>query len=164
MTATTVDLVRIRAAVDDFLRASDGCADVWTAAPAPGKWSPSQLVEHVARSLEESARDAVGQRSKLPQLPAPARFLARQILFKRVLRNGRFPRARTNTAMDPESGPSTPADGRARLNRASEEFELAIQRVEGVATSKVFGTVQVSDYVRFQELHTRHHLAQLPRP
>jgi hypothetical protein len=106
----------------------------------------------------------MGQRSKLPQLPAPARFLARQILFKRVLRNGRFPRARTNTAMDPESGPSTPADGRARLNRASEEFELAIQRVEGVATSKAFGTVPVSDYVRFQELHTRHHLAQLPRP
>jgi hypothetical protein len=66
--------------------------------------------------------------------------------------------------MDPQSGPSTPADGRARLNRASEEFELAIQRVEGVATSKVFGTVPVSDYVRFQELHTRHHLAQLPRP
>jgi hypothetical protein len=42
----------------------------WNAPPAPGKWSPSQIAEHVARSLEESAHMAAGRPSKFPRLPA----------------------------------------------------------------------------------------------
>jgi len=33
----------------------------WTTPRAPGKWSPSQIVEHVARALEESANAAAGR-------------------------------------------------------------------------------------------------------
>lgn len=44
-----------RKAVDDLIAAAERSAGVWTDPRAPGKWSPSQVVEHVARSLDESA-------------------------------------------------------------------------------------------------------------
>src|SRR5256714_13233931 len=37
-----------RAAVNDLVAAAQARADSWTTPRAPGKWSPSQLVEHVA--------------------------------------------------------------------------------------------------------------------
>jgi hypothetical protein len=43
-----------RAAVIDVVVAAERSAATWTTPRAPGKWSPSQVVEHVARSLEES--------------------------------------------------------------------------------------------------------------
>jgi len=55
-----------RAAVNDLLAAAKAREAVWTEPRAPGKWSPSQLVEHVARSLEESANEVRGVRSKFP--------------------------------------------------------------------------------------------------
>ena len=47
----------------DRRRRARGCLD---APRAPGKWSPSQIIEHVARSLEESANMAAGRPSKFP--------------------------------------------------------------------------------------------------
>ncbi len=38
-----------RAAVDDLMTAAEQCEAVWTIPREPGKWSPSQIVEHVAR-------------------------------------------------------------------------------------------------------------------
>ena len=38
-----------RAAVTDLVAAAEKSAATWTTPPAPGKWSPSQVVEHVAR-------------------------------------------------------------------------------------------------------------------
>jgi hypothetical protein len=64
--------------------------------------------------------------------------------------------------MNPEWGPPTPEEGRARLETAARELERTVQHLGGIASSKVFGAVPVSDYIRFQELHTRHHRAQLP--
>ena len=80
-----------RAAVNDLLAAAKAREAVWTEPRAPGKWSPSQLVEHVARSLEESANEVRGVRSKFPNLPFFLRPVARTLLFNRVLRKGTFP-------------------------------------------------------------------------
>lgn len=157
------DLVSLRSAVEDFSRASADYADAWAVPVRPGKWSPSQILEHVARSLEEAGKDMLGERSKLPQLPAPVRFLARHLGFKRVLKNGAIPTgAKTNRAMNPIDGPPTPSAGRDRIQSAWQEFERAWERLDGPARSHVFGTVPASDYVRFQEIHVRHHQAQLP--
>ena len=43
-----------RDAIDQLMVAGERTGTAWAAARAPGKWSPSQIVEHVARSLEES--------------------------------------------------------------------------------------------------------------
>lgn len=57
-----------RAAVAALSAASEQSGDRWLAPPSPGKWSPSQVVEHVARALEESGHVAAGRPSKFPSI------------------------------------------------------------------------------------------------
>ena len=166
MSLLEAQLTAARSAVDEMVETSLASAERWSVPPAPKKWSPAQVVEHVARSLEEAARDMAGQRSRLPQLPTPLRFVARKLLFERVLARGAFPRARTNKAMDPATGPESPAAAGLRLEAAWRTFAEACKAVSeggGPATSHVFGAVPLADYVRFQEIHTQHHRAQMTR-
>src|SRR5437773_12325624 len=100
-------LAASKAAVDDLCVTCECTGSAWTASRAPGKWSPSQIVEHVARSLEESANMAAGRPSKFPKLPAVIHPVVRGLLFKRVLKKAAFPKAKTNKAMDPASRPAT---------------------------------------------------------
>jgi hypothetical protein len=153
-----------RAAVNDLVAAAKACEDVWTKPRAPGKWSPSQLVEHVARSLDESANEVRGVRSNFPNLPFFLRPVVRTLLFNRVLRTGTFPRARTSRPFDPIEGPATLADAQRRLDQAVGAFiEACHARASGdqKVTSRVFGLVAVDEYARFQACHIRHHTRQL---
>lgn len=125
MADINVALAASRQAIDQLIVAGEKTGPAWTAPRAPGKWSPSQIVEHVARSLEESANVAAGRRSKFPRLPVVIHRVVRLLLFKRVLKNEGFPKAKTNKAMDPESGPATPAEGRSRLEAAHQKFDEA---------------------------------------
>src|SRR5215471_332225 len=103
-----------RDAVDQMIRAGEQSGAAWSTPRAPGKWSPSQVVEHVARGLEEGANIAAG-RPTLPMPPAVVRLIGR-FMFKRVLRKGVFPKGfKALKAMNPASGPATPAEGRIRL-------------------------------------------------
>jgi hypothetical protein len=154
-----------RAAVDELIAAAERSASQWTTPRAPGKWSPSQVVEHVARALEESANVVSGAPSKLPTLPAFVRPLARNLLFKRVLKKQAFPKARTNKAMNPARGPATTAEARTRLEGALARFDRACRdraATRGSVESKAFGTVSVADYATFIAVHTRHHCKQMP--
>ena len=157
-------LTASREAVDQLIVAGERTGPAWTAPRAPGKWSPSQIAEHVARSLEESANMAAGRPSKFPRLPAIVHPVVRGLLFKRVLKKAGFPKAKTNKAMNPASGPATPAEGRVRLDAAHKTFDEACRAVasrgERMRTT-IFGAVPVEDYVRFMELHTRHHGKQM---
>ena len=158
-------LAASKQAIEQLIMTGERCGPAWTAPRAPGKWSPSQIVEHVARSLEESANMAAGRPSKFPKLPAVVHPFVRGLLFKRVLRKGAFPKAKTNKAMNPESGPPSAAEGRARLETAHDQFDAACRQLashrEPMRTT-IFGVVHVADYVRFMELHTRHHGKQMP--
>jgi len=121
-------------------------------------------VEHVARTLEESANVAVGRPASFRKLPAILQPVARGLVFRRVLKRGAFPKAKTNKALDPLSGPATPADGRARLERAHNAFDQACRQLASRGEhirSTIFGVVSVEDYVRFLEIHTRHHSNQM---
>jgi hypothetical protein len=155
-----------RAALNDLLVTAERSATAWTTPRAPGKWSPSQLVEHVARSLEEAGNDVSGQPSKFPSVPRLVRPLLRLFLFNRVLAKNDFPKARTNRAMDPAAGPASPEEARVRSEAALARFEQACRAQVAAgrpAQSSLFGAVSVEDYARFQELHTRHHRQQLPQ-
>jgi hypothetical protein len=157
-------LAASKQAAEELLVMGDRTGPAWTAPRAPGKWSPSQIVEHVARALEESANVAAGRPSKFPNLPAVLHPVVRGLLFRRVLKKGAFPKAKTNKAMNPATGPATPAEGRARLEAAHKEFDEACRQLasrgERMRTT-TFGTVGVEDYVRFMEIHTRHHAKQM---
>ena len=159
-------LVANREAIGELMTAAERCGGGWTVPRAPGKWSPSQIVEHVARSLDESANVVSGTPSKFPNLPFFLRPVARGFLFNRVLRKGTFPKAKTNKAMNPASGPATPVEARARLEAAFARFDRecrACAQTAGIVASATFGRVSVADYARFTELHTRHHCKQMPQ-
>jgi hypothetical protein len=158
------------AALDDLLRTAEAAATQgrWTTPRAPGKWSPQQVVEHVAMAYEEGGKVIAGLPSKLPTLPAIVRPLAR-IFFNRVVRTGKFHKAKTNREMDPAqtrgAGPAGPAEARARLNDAFAKFEEACRACAasgGRVPSGAFGSVALEDHARFTELHTRHHTKQIP--
>src|SRR6185503_7326959 len=78
-----------RAAVIDLVAAAERSAATWTTPRAPGKWSPSQVVAHVAAGLEEGANVVSGAPS-IPMPPAFLRPLAR-LYFNRILKKGVFP-------------------------------------------------------------------------
>ena len=152
-------------AVRDLIDASQRCERLWTTGPAPGKWSPSQIVEHVARALDESANAVSGVATRFPTFPRLLRPVLRAVFFNRVLRTSAFPKGRTNKAMNPESGPRTPAEARVRLESAMAAFDRACRgRVQPDAAieSTIFGPIALTDWVRFQELHVRHHCKQMP--
>jgi hypothetical protein len=104
-------------AVEQLIVAGENAGAAWATPRAAGKWSPSQIVEHVARALEESANMAAGRSSRFPRLPSVIHPLVRGLLFRRVLRNAAFPKAKTNKAMNPASGPARSCSIRTRIRR-----------------------------------------------
>ena len=154
-----------RAAVIDLAAAAERSAATWTTPRAPGKWSPSQVVEHVARIMEESANVADARPSRFPTMPYLLRPILRILFFKRTLRRNDFPKMKAIDAFVPIAGPGTPADGRDRLQGALTLFDQAC-RARAASGQKVastiFGAVPVGDFARFQELHVRHHIMQMP--
>ena len=153
-----------RAAVLDLVAASERSAATWTTPPAPGKWSPSQVVEHVARGLEEGANIVSGAPS-IQMVPAFLRPLAR-LFFDRILKKDAFPKGfKAIKAMDPTSGPATPPEARVRLEGALARFDQECRRRVASGRHVVstgFGKVSVQDFVRFNGIHTRHHCKQMP--
>ena len=69
MSDVNAALAEARTAVAQLVAAAERSAAKWTVPRAPGKWSPSQLTEHIALSLEESAHVVSGTPSKFGTLP-----------------------------------------------------------------------------------------------
>src|SRR4029434_8008076 len=80
-----------RAVVLDLVAAAERSAATWTTPRAPGKWSPSQVVEHVVGGMEEAANIVSGAPPSIPLPPAVLRPLLRVLFFNRILKKGVFP-------------------------------------------------------------------------
>ena len=164
MTDVNDVLAANRAAVIDLVAAAERSAATWTTPRAPGKWSPSQVVEHVTRGLEEATNVVSGA----PSLPMPPAFLRPllRLFFNRILKKGVFPKGfKAHKAMNPASGPATPAEARVRLEGALARFDQECRRRVASGQRVVstgFGMVSVEDFVRWSALHTRHHCKQMP--
>lgn len=155
-------LAESRAALEQLATAGEQSGARWSTPRAEGKWSPSQICEHVARALEESGKNILGQPSAFPSLPGLVRPLVRGLFFNRILKNNAFINGKTNKAMNPAAGPATAAQGRARLQQAHDAFEQAARAADERFRHGIFGDIATADYVRFQALHTRHHTKQIP--
>lgn len=161
MSTVTAALDANRSAVEALKQVAGGCTATWTTPRAPGKWSPAQVVEHIALSLEASADEVAGRPSNFPSLPRIMHPLTR-IFMRRVVKTGKFIKAKTNAAMDPATGPATPDSGITRLDAAWHSLEAACRAAPGdTVTSGVFGRVPLADYLIFQQRHTQHHTAQM---
>lgn len=166
MADLTAALAANRAAAAEFLAVADKVGAAWSVAPAPGKWSPAQVTEHVAVGHEVTAKAVIGADSGLPKLPRFLHPLIRWLAFRRVLQQGRFPQMRTTKAFHPLRAPATPAEGRARLEQAVAKFEADVlgwsKGQDRTLAHPAFGAIALTDYVRYLEIHTRHHQKQIP--
>jgi hypothetical protein len=165
MAELTHSLSGVDLAVDALLAAAERAGAAWMVPRAPGKWSPAQIAEHVARIMEESANVASGAPSKFPTIPFFVRPVVRLLVFRRILRRKSFLKMKAGEGFDPPGGSATPAEARVRLQAALTRFDQACRARAASGqkvTSTIFGKVPVSGFVRFQELHVRHHLLQMP--
>src|SRR5262245_34912755 len=145
-------LAENRAAVDALLAAAEKSGAAFTKPRAPGKWSPSQIIEHVARSLEESAHVVSRETSKFYNIPKFMRPPLRALFYNRVLRNRAFPQAKTPRPMDPIEGQPTIAAARFRLHTALDKFDRQCRAQSSISdriTSTIFGEISLRDYVDF---------------
>ena len=155
-------LQAMRQAVDEFLGTARAVpAERWSEPRAPGKWSPGQVTEHVAVAFEANGSLFRGPAPGGP--PRLLRPLIRHIGLAWVLRRGEFPRrSRAPRVMQPGPAPAAPPVLLARLRAAADAFEAGAAAHPGARLEHpYFGLVPLTDFVRLQEIHTRHHRAQL---
>jgi hypothetical protein len=88
------ELASGRSAVNDMIAAAEHAASRWTNPRAPGKWSPSQVVEHVARALDESAKAVEGVPTDFPTVPSFVRPVVRGIFSTACSRTKGFRKPR----------------------------------------------------------------------
>jgi hypothetical protein len=154
-------------AVDEFTATARGIdATRWTLPRAEGKWSPAQVVEHIALTYEYS-RAVLNHAAPGPSAPRFLRPLVRAFFVKPVLKNGRFkPNGKAPAMFQPSSAPGEAAELLPRLERAVRVFEEELRAADASGRSTLdhpfFGTMPVTDYLRLQAIHARHHRAQLP--
>jgi DinB superfamily len=154
-----------RAALEELAETADAASANWTTPRAPGKWSPSQVTEHVARVFDDAAKMIEGKPNGFPTMPFFVRPIFRTVFFNRTVKSGTFPTARTFKPFDPIEGPDTPVAARQRLAAAHDRYLNACSACagkDGKVASSVFGAVSVTDYMRFTTMHTRHHRTQIP--
>jgi hypothetical protein len=87
-----------------------------------------------------------------PDAPAFLRPLLRLFFFNRILKKDAFPKGfKAHKAMNPTSGPATPAQAGVRLEGALAKFDQECRRRVASGQHVVstgFGTVSVEDWVR----------------
>jgi hypothetical protein len=161
--STTIDN---RQAVDAFITAARAVPQsAWIRPPAPGKWSPGQVTEHVAIAYE-LARAILNGTFSGRSAPRFLRPLIRTIVFNPIVKTGRFKKgAKAPAPFQPTASPASVADLAARLQAAAGAFEVDVEAAARSGRTFVdhpfFGRVTLSDYSRLQAIHTRHHSQQL---
>jgi hypothetical protein len=151
-----------REAVDAFLETARAVpADRWAQPRAPGKWSPGQVVEHLAKAYEVNRGVLHGRASM--RAPRWLRPLIRKFLLMPVIRRGRFiPGSKSPGVFRPGPTPAPPAELIGRLEAATAAFESDAAALPSDSIDHpFFGRLALADFVRLQEIHSRHHRAQL---
>ena len=153
-----------RQAVQAFLASARAVPpELWNRPRAEGKWSPGQIAEHLALSYEASAGVLHG-RAPGPVPPRLLRPLLRTFLLRPVLWLGRFPApSKAPEILQPGPSPAAAPVLLDRLEAAAAAFESAASEVRGPDIDHpAFGRLPLTDLVRLQEIHTRHHHLQMP--
>jgi hypothetical protein len=137
----------------------------WQRAPA-GKWTPAQIVEHLAISMNSSAEKFEHRRAYAPMTPR-RRGLVERLAKVAILGVQWYPRG----FKAPE--PTTPAPGVTRgaaethfregLRRwdALERELLPARRRDLLVKHPRLGDLTLEEWMRFHVVHARHHAKQI---
>ena len=137
----------------------------WYQAP-PGKWCPAQIVQHLALSLEYSARTFESRREHAPMRRRPRS--ARELIgYWLVLRFGWIPEGRqAPTGTRPAERPERVAverhfrDGVERFLVLEREL-LPARGADLFAKHPVLGDLTLPEWEHFHILHCAHHAKQI---
>jgi hypothetical protein len=136
----------------------------WSREPAPGKWSPAQVTEHVTLAYERTREllRGAGVGGSVPRLLRP---LIRYFYVRPILRSGRFPpNAKAPKPFQPSGAPASREALCARLETAAGGLGADLERLASEGRRSfdhpVFGRVGLADALQFQAIHTAHHRQQ----
>lgn len=143
-----------------------GRSDVeWHRAPL-GKWSPAQIVQHLALSLEGSGRAFQERRAKPPMQRRP-RSVRERLGYFLVLGIGWVPSGRqAPTPTRPVERPDARAverqlrDGVARFQALEREL-LPSRRDDLFVKNPALGDLTLPEWLRFHVRHCAHHARQI---
>lgn len=141
--------------------------EAWCSECAPGKWSPSEITEHLSLSYETHLAELRGGPGLRIRIKGIKRLLLRLLVLPKLLRTGRFPRpVRAPGEVAPRNPDPDRASALARFQRVAAEFETELRARlasgKGGLTHPFFGKLSGEQSLRFVELHVRHHRGQLP--
>ena len=137
----------------------------WQQAP-PGKWTPAQIVEHLALALEMSATTFAARRAKEP-MARRATTLREKVGKVFTFGIGRFPpglRAPERTTPPPRvEGRAAEAHFRAAIAawEAVERDLLPARRHDLFVKHPRLGDLTLEEWGRFHIVHSRHHARQI---
>jgi len=144
---------------------TDRPAADWQKAPA-GKWTPAQIIEHLALSFDLSAR---GFEQAPPPRPRRARTLLEQVAAFLVFRLGWIPPGVESPRR------ATPAT-RIEASKAEQHLRAALarwatlasgppgdRRPAGFVRHPRLGDLDFDEWLRFHAWHCRHHAKQIRR-
>jgi hypothetical protein len=138
--------------------------DAWFAAP-PGKWSPAEIVDHLATAIGNSAKGFASRAEKPPMERRPRSMIQRAACVA-VLRMGFFPPGRkAPEGTMPSTRPDRTAT-EAKLRDACAAF-VNLQGTLGNRSRDLFlkhpvlGDLTLDEFKVFHHRHAAHHRAQI---
>ncbi len=142
--------------------------DTWTVAPQPGKWSPSEIAEHLVISYEPALAELDGGAGFAVVLPFWKRAVLRWTVLPRIL-SGRFPKgAPAPRESRPRSGATSPEEAARALREKSSRFQARLLEAHAAGpvfvTHSYFGRLTAPEILKLLAVHAAHHREQLPRP
>lgn len=140
----------------------------WSLPWRPGKWTPAQVTEHLARAYEALLRELREGRAMEVKLAGWRRTLSRWIILPHILFHRTIPlRAPAPRELRPGEPRADRDTALRQLRELGERFtaELGAAREQGCAglTHPYFGQVEPIKVLRFVAIHIDHHRKQIER-
>lgn len=141
---------------------------MWPAAPAPGKWSPAEVVVHLILVYQHLTAEQEGT-LKVRVLPRRWKaWMLRTFALPRLLAGRPLPAGVRSPREARPSGEPPPPDVALRdFRQATRAWSAVMERNRanrsGRATHPFFGKLPLPTMVRFATIHTEHHRRQLER-
>lgn len=138
----------------------------WLRKPAPDKWCPGQVAEHLVLGYDALLRELEGQGGMRVRTSWWKRRLLRLRFLPMLLKQGRMPTgAPAVRELRPGEQPAARATLLETLRERARRFELELTRAfeagGGRVTHPFFGPLTAPQALRFVAVHIEHHRKQI---
>src|SRR5262245_42798770 len=139
----------------------------WTRKPAPGKWSPGQIAEHLVLSYAAMRRELAGGTGLRLRTRFWRRLLVRWRFLPMILETGRLPPGapavrEIRPADEPRGRAVVTSDLREQAALFDQELGRARDAGGGRLTHPFLGRLTALEVIRFVAVHAAHHRRQIP--